>query len=304
MTANTDYHYFSLDNRYSLLVSPKCFSEYRHYVNWYKYSCEVCDAETHSLTTYDLDVDGLSKPLVIGDIATFVYLSDIYIRLRGRAWLLDPHFVTRAPISLQEFADKQLLAKEAKECSADVTNGLYPIQKRGLGVVLGGTKTDFTITSEEGGVFPVHSVLLSGLWPFFKTATSIDMAEKESKTLHLPHPKAWVQILVDFLYGFDIKGMDVDIATGLLGVSSMYDIPELLQLSTRYILKTRDDKYMTLDNCLYGWKRANESQAKEVQDFFAKALAKYLLQIQDSDPSKTFSDSQLVELYQQVIKYK
>ncbi|KAG5368867.1 hypothetical protein CJU90_1101 [Yarrowia sp. C11] len=113
---------------------------------------------------------------------------------------------------------------------------LSPIQQRGLSLVLEDKKQDFVITSEGDGRFPVHSYLLNGLWPFFKTATTIDMVEKESKTLHLPYSKECVQVVVDFFYAKQILMLTTDVASGLLVVASIYDIPELKKLATKSIM--------------------------------------------------------------------
>ncbi|KAG5360651.1 hypothetical protein CJU89_3729 [Yarrowia sp. B02] len=185
---------------------------------------------------------------------------------------------------------------------SDHSTALSPIQNRGLRLLLQDKPEDFVITSEEEGRFPVHSYLLNGLWPFFKTATNIDMIEKESKTLHLPYPKPWVQILVDFFYGKQVQDFDRDAATGLLVVSSTYDIPELKQLATRHIMA--DKSNLDIEAAMKGWRRAFESDASEPQELFARFLAQNLSKIEESQAAAEFSETQLLSLFCQAVKLK
>lgn len=179
---------------------------------------------------------------------------------------------------------------------------LSPIQNRGLGLVLQDKEKDFVVTSEDEGRFPVHSYLLNGLWPFFETATSIDMIEKESKTLHLPYPREWVEVLVDFFYGKQILTIDVDVATGLLVIASLYDIPELKELATNNIMT--DDRVFSLDEAMRGWRRAQESDSTAVQDLFAKFLSAHLSKIEDSPAALEYSETQLLALFCQAVKLR
>lgn len=180
---------------------------------------------------------------------------------------------------------------------------LSPIQNRGLRIVLQQDKQeDYVITSEAGGHFPVHSYLLNGLWPFFHTATNIDMIEKQSKTLHLPYPKEWVQVLVDFFYGKQIQTIDRDTATGLLVVSSTYDIPELKQLAVNNIMT--DTEEMGLEMAMRGWRRAFESDCAEVQELFVRYLAQNLSKIEDSTEAGDYSETQLLALFFQGVRFR
>lgn len=182
---------------------------------------------------------------------------------------------------------------------------LSPIQNRGLRLVLQQDKEeDYVITSEGEGRFPVHSYLLNGLWPFFNTATSIDMVEKQSKILHLPYPKQWVQVLVDFFYGKQIHTVDRDVATGLLVVSSTYDIPELKQLAIKNIMTDTDEEEMDLEKAMRGWRRAFESDCAEVQELFVRFLARDLSKIEDSTEAADYSETQLLALFCQAVKIR
>lgn len=185
--------------------------------------------------------------------------------------------------------------------AAHLTCALSPVQSRGLRLVLQQDKQeDYVITSEGEGRFPVHSYLLNGLWPFFNAATNIDMIEKESKTLHLPYPKPWVQVLVDFFYGKQIQTIDRDVATGLLVISSTYDIPELKQLATNNIMTDSQD--FDLEMAMRGWRRAFESDTAQVQELFVRYLAQHLSRIEDSAASAEYSETQLLALFCQAVK--
>lgn len=175
----------------------------------------------------------------------------------------------------------------------------HSMLKTSLNAALQTHKQDFIITSEDSGVFPVHSSLLSELWPFFKTAISSEMSESKTMTLHLPYSKECVQTLVNFFYGVDTS-LNWDSAVTLLSISALYDIPELKKLASLYLsCHTKD---LTFGRNMKAWKAAHESDAHKIQPLFAQFLKSHVTEIQDSDSAAEYSDSQLVELFCQIVK--
>ncbi|KAG5356113.1 hypothetical protein CJU89_5833 [Yarrowia sp. B02] len=126
------------------------------------------------------------------------------------------------------------------------------------------------------------------------------MAEEDTKTLHLPYPKAWIQILVDFLYGKTVEGMNMDTAVGLLEMAHTYEVPQLKDYITAYFLL--DDAEMNLEASLQGWRASNICEADELQQFFATYIADHVSEIEDAEASKKYTDDQSLELYRQVVK--
>lgn len=103
-----------------------------------------------------------------------------------------------------ECAQKLHTVKMDKEQPVDLrrlSDPVYMNTQKGMEIVLKDRKHDFYITSKDSTKFPVHSFLLESLWPFFLTASTIDMVEKETQTLELPYSKESVQVLVDYFYG-------------------------------------------------------------------------------------------------------
>lgn len=79
--------------------------------------------------------------------------------------------------------------------------------RKTLEVALTNLDTDFFIKSEQVA-FPVHACLLKKLWPFFNTATCVNMAEQQTQSLYMSYSKYCVEQLIHFLYGkqVDIPG--------------------------------------------------------------------------------------------------
>lgn len=193
--------------------------------------------------------------------------------------------------------------KRSKQSSVvSSTRQLKPLSMyaRGLDVVIKDRPTDFTITSDDSGSFQVHSFLLTNLWPFFSTASTVEMIEKDTQTLHLPFPKTCVEILVAFFYGKDVEPVSWDTSLSLLKMSGLYDIPELKKFATDAILNSTE--VLTLATALKAWKTANESDASEVETSMVLFLKNHASEIEDSEESKNLTESQLLELLLQVVR--
>lgn len=159
------------------------------------------------------------------------------------------------------------------------------------------TKPDFIITSDENGSFPVHSLLLSFIWPFFETASTIQMSEKDAMKLHLPYSKECVEILINFFYGKEIT-LTWESALTLLSISALYDIPELKRLVSLYL--SSHSKKLTFESTMKGWKVAHETGTSELELVFAQFLKSHVRDI--ADAAEDYSETQLLELLCQVVK--
>lgn len=171
---------------------------------------------------------------------------------------------------------------------------------RGLDIVLKDRPRDFTIKSNDCGSFPVHWFLLANLWPFFSTASTVDMIEKNTRTLLLPFPKRCVEVLVAFFYGKDVGALSWDSSITLLEMSALYDIPELKAFATESVISNTEP--LTLARALRAWKVANESNAGDVERFLTAFLKKHMSEIEGSEESRMFTESQLLELLLQVVR--
>lgn len=194
------------------------------------------------------------------------------------------------------------MKKRGEVPDVNVPRQLKPLSMyaKGLDIVLQDRPTDFTITCNDSGSFPVHSFLLTNLWPFFSTASTVEMIEKDTQTLHLPFPKSCVEILVAFFYGKDVEAIDWDSSVLLLQMSSLYDIPELKKYATESLVSSTE--LLTLARALKEWKVANESDAFEVETFLTPFLKTHASKIEDSEESKDLTESQLLELLLQVVR--
>lgn len=203
-----------------------------------------------------------------------------------------------------KFSENKKLYEKEKEVEirrkkAKMT-ALSPIQLRGFEIFVKNKDPDFTITSNQNGSFPVHSYLLCGLWPWFEAAISSGMQEEETKTVHLPYPETWIAVLVDFLYGKKVEGLDLATAVGLLDIASIYDVPQLKEFVSVYIFL--DKEPVTVETALDGWRIAYVADVPEVQKFFAGHLVKHMSQVEDSPASEKYTDEQSLALYREVAK--
>ncbi|AOW01015.1 hypothetical protein LXG23DRAFT_50045 [Yarrowia lipolytica] len=188
---------------------------------------------------------------------------------------------------------------------------------RVLKLLLKDKTCDFTITSttptcsdsgsdsdsdSDSDSFPVHSFLLTNLWPFFKAVSSAEMVEKETQTLHLPFPKDCVEILVAFFYGNNVQNTSwsLSLSLSLLEMSALYDIPELKNIAIESIVSSAEP--LSLSVALKAWKVANESDAPEVEAFLGPYLKRHVSEIEASEESEEFSESQLLQLLLQIVR--
>lgn len=145
---------------------------------------------------------------------------------------------------------------------------------------------DFHIECLDGVRIPVHSLILKTYWPFFKAMMQNDCVESNDKVLKLDYPADWVEVLVSFIYGQDVK-MDFEQATGLLIVAEMYQLPKLVEMATEEIMSSSSSNdSISLEDALTGWKRAFEAHNDQVTAFLAGKVAAKQSQFGQSDEEK------------------
>lgn len=228
--------------------------------------------------------------------------ESIYLSKNGYCFIIESSFESiRYSTDIDVWTKRLQQEVSLTTPTSTISTALSPIQIHGLDVLLKDKDRDFKITSLDSGVFPVHSALICKLWPFFETATSIEMSEKATRTLHLPYSKDLVTILVDFLYGKEIKTFDIDTATGLLKISAIYDIQELKSLVSAAISCYKGS--VSLSQALVGWKAAYESGSESCQKFFSGTLTGRISQIKGHKAAEDYSEAQLLELYSQVAAF-
>ena len=113
-------------------------------------------------------------------------------------------------------------------------------------------KGDFKIKSKDGKEFRVHSILLLERGHFLRTVVSSNFKEKNEQKLELPFSSSAVQILVNFLYGEDIKeDIDLMTLTSLIEIGQTYDFKHLFEaalelLQSQLGSKSQDEVYEVL----------------------------------------------------------
>lgn len=199
--------------------------------------------------------------------------------------------------SLCQMARKQ---NKEKPSVPVVIPSVIPDLKSDLGLleILNDTaSSDFTIVCNDNETIPVHSLILSKFWPFFKNMLTNDCIEKTEKTLKLEFPSTWVKQLINHLYKQPLD-LTLDTATGLLVISHMYLLPGLGEEVSKQIeaLVTTET---ALEDLLQGWERANQAENDSQKMFFAKKIAKHGSL---DDAMKDWDEVKLLSLYLDTVK--
>jgi hypothetical protein len=98
----------------------------------------------------------------------------------------------------------------------------------------------------------VHKTILLARWPHFQRIIESGMAEARTNTLFIPEPISWLRALISFLYTDLLNASDIDIVTGLLILSSLYELPKLRHLCLESIYS----RGFKIKDVLKVWKRA------------------------------------------------
>lgn len=188
-------------------------------------------------------------------------------------------------------------ASTCSKCDQIVT--LTEVQKSGISLLLKQFPSDFAIVSESGNSFPVHSLLLKPLWPFFDTMINSKMVESVEKQLILPYPTPCVKALVQYFYGVQFE-LDYVTATNLLSLGNTYDIPELQTIAKSRIMAERQGH----DSAVTGWVAAYKVRDQSLRSHFAKFLSGSLSEIEGCEPASKMSEEELLQLFLDVARVK
>lgn len=99
-------------------------------------------------------------------------------------------------------------------------------RKTGLSKLRAYGEFDFAVVCNDGTI-PVHSLILSSQWPFFKAMRESHMEESQTRKLKLDFPVLWIEALIAYLYE-ELRPLEFEVAVGLLDVARMYHLPDIL----------------------------------------------------------------------------
>lgn len=170
----------------------------------------------------------------------------------------------------------------------------------GLSRIRSNGNFDFAIVSKDEKTYEVHSLILAGVWPFFKTMLDSNMKESSEKKMEIPYPHSWIEVMLSYFYEEDLK-MEFEQATGVIVLAKVYDIPTLCDLAIAKIKKE------TLDTtkCLEGWRNVYEARCDSMQLYLAKYLGEHLQELQkSSDMVAQFSQEEAVQLMMDISRCK
>lgn len=98
----------------------------------------------------------------------------------------------------------------------------------------------------------VHTTILLARWPHFRRILTSGMQETKTNTLFIPEPIEWLNALVEYLYTDDIKNCSLDIYSGLLILSNLYEVPKL----RNHCLNQINSKGFSPHDAIKIWSRA------------------------------------------------
>lgn len=270
----------------------KAFFFYPIIVNW------------ETLETTILSLQGKPEIRSSEDIEVFTFSDKLYIRLENSHYELNTSwkagYTGMDKGRFEAYRALYAMAEEKRVVpKSEVAVNMY---HKGLEAVLEDQKADFMIISEDGKSFPVHSFLLKKLWPFFAALSSIDMVEKQTGTLRLPYSHSRVQQLVDFFYGRAVNDLSWNSAVDLLSMSSVYDIPDLKQVASGYMLS--HPQTLTFSEAMKTWKVAQESGCEDVKKLIPEMLKERIKDIESSKEAEEYTEEQLLQLVFQIVQCK
>ena len=138
-----------------------------------------------------------------------------------------------------------------------------------------GTEANAQFISESAASTPihVHRLVLQARWPHFNRLYKSQMAEFQTKRLHIPEPYPVVRAFMYYLYTDSIAKHDQyckdlgDVA-GLLVMSHVYDMPRL-----RLLCLNRLSRELDVEHAAVVWERAGSAEDEWLQ----KRAATYCL---------------------------
>ncbi|AOW00208.1 hypothetical protein B0I75DRAFT_168187 [Yarrowia lipolytica] len=130
------------------------------------------------------------------------------------------------------------------------------VQRKGLACLRQSGNGDFCIKSEDGHTINVLKAVMEANWPFFKAMVESGMREIKKNQLELPLPHSTVEMMVRYLYGQELE-LQVKEATRLVEAAQMYLLPELLEISLKFIESEDTDIGQTIQVWKMGKKTGN-----------------------------------------------
>lgn len=129
---------------------------------------------------------------------------------------------------------------------------------------------DFSIVCQNEISSPIRSLIMTSYWPYFESKMNNDCLDKRNRVLTLDYPDSWVQKLVSYLYGEELK-LSFDEKTGLMVLGELYQLPDLVEPKTGEILAVPDNT-VCLSEVVSGWKRANEASNEKIRMHLASLV--------------------------------
>ena len=183
----------------------------------------------------------------------------------------------------------------------DIMHQMLPslTRKTGLSKLRASGDFDFTIVCNDGNI-PVHSLILSSQWRFFKAMKESRMEESQTKELTLDFPVKWIEALVAYLYE-EMPPLEFEVAVGLLDVAQMYDLPQLLYEAMDRIKR----EYMDMDKAMMAFKQACITKNEAVRKYCAGKIKEFMVEPEtpvSDDLLESYSQTQLVQLFRDLNK--
>lgn len=268
-------------------------------VQYYSYDdVDDDDDDYYEMFLHDSLADGLSQIMSLSYVEDAAVITDDLILLQSSHQFA---LLTKGsegysdhPISknLYDYLKNNLRLPPPEPEWSPTCNGLSKIRSNG--------NFDFVIESKDLKTYNVHSLVLAGVWPLFKTMLEADMKETSENKMDIPYPHSWVEALLLYFYEEDLK-MDFDQATGVVVLAKVYDIPALCDIAIARIRReTLDTK-----KCLEGWRDVYEARCDSMQLYLAKYLGEHLKELQEaSEILAQFSQEETVQLMMDISRSK
>lgn len=152
---------------------------------------------------------------------------------------------------------------------------------------------------ENAGTSPpihVHRLILQARWPHFKRLYNSEMAEFQTKKLHVPEPYSVVRAFLYYLYTDSIGQhaeycKDLDDVAGLLVMAQMYDMQRL-----RLLCLNRLSRELDVEHAAVIWERAGSAQDEWLQKRAANYCLTYWGRVVRTEGFRQLSRRSMMEL--------
>ena len=142
----------------------------------------------------------------------------------------------------------------------------------------------------------VHKLILQARWPHFNRLYNSEMAEFQTKRLHIPEPYSVVRAFLYYLYTDSVAQhpeycKDLADVAGLLVMASMYDMPRL-----RLLCLHRLSRELDVEHAAIIWERAGTAQDEWLQKRAATYCLTYWGRVVRSEGFRQLSRRSMMEL--------